>query len=66
MRLADKPILFMIMKVISGVRISVATTTMLERMSPRKISSTITTRITPSISTLPTIQSDASTSSVRS
>ena len=66
MRLAEMPKRFMAMKVTRGVMTKVATTTRLERMSPKKINNTITTRITPSIKTLPTIQSEASTNSVRS
>lgn len=66
MRLAEMPQRFIMMKVVSGVMISVATTIRLERTSPRKMKSTTTTSRMPSISTLPTVHSAESTRSVRS
>ena len=66
MRLADKPTAFMIKKVMSGVRIRVATTIRLERTSPKNKNKTKITSTTPSASTLETVQIAESISSDRS
>ena len=65
-RLADRPSRFMAMKVTSGVMTMVATTTRLERTSPRKRKRMMMMKTTPSSSTLVTIHRAESTSSVRS
>ena len=65
-RFAEIPCCPMTMKVINGVRISVATTITELRTSPRKTKSTTITRMMPSTSTFATLSSAASTRSVRS
>ena len=65
-KLADKPNWFIIMKVTKGVITMVATTTKLERTSPKNNNKMMMMNTMPSSSTLVTIHSAESTNSVRS
>ena len=65
-RFADISSWPMTMKVNSGVKINVQTTIRLDRTSPRKTNNTMTTRMTPSSSTIATVFRAELTRSVRS